>query len=691
MLSTLLFSFALAHAAEPVSTVTIPVTEYLELKRVNEKSWLTSLEEARVSGDWGKRLQITFVGAMTGKPEAIPVLETVPGMSLSGCSGAGLLKVADNSIQLLPTAPRFKLTCDLDVKGNEGGFTLTVLNALVVKADVRGAEGMPVGEDVNRRQIRFERTEPTRAVASDPVNDKPSFQARYQISVTPEETKFQYTILAHNPARTPKAFELKFPNKEVVGAVVTGNAYENADGGLRLKLLPGDSQIRVSGRLPEPAFVSPLGGQGLEHLLIDNHPLLSLDVTGGARRVSPKDAGMRASFASARAYMLGPNDKFAWEKKTLSSFAALSYAVTSAAYTYYASTQSSALVEADFRIDNQGTPEIPVKVPGRATYLEVNGVPQTLTKDADDNLLLRLPSGGGQNVIVQYQAEGAATRAIASVSETLARPPALMSNVSVALQVPRSRGHVFASSLDDVYSRLNRGEVIASLVVFVAFFALLGAMGWTRGARWVCALAIGSFTLMVPDFVVGTLVAALAMWGVHHRRRVRLPTTWRGWIAAGVVALFAGVFLVPNLQRFGEFEGAIGSFEPARPMPKKAMRARGEALGSGGGGADYGAAADLELAEEKAIPPPPAMMAAAPAADEPASDYQGLPARITMPGDGYTLNFNAGMLDADGAVRLRFVTVADWVPRTFTLLLVVLVGWVGWRERRRLREYLVGR
>ncbi|PWU19511.1 MAG: hypothetical protein C5B49_05685 [Bdellovibrio sp.] len=319
--------------AEPASTVTIPIKEYLDLRKQSEKGSITTLEDTRIWGEWKKKLQISFAGATSGKAEPIAVLQQTPGVSLTGCSGSGILKAGDNDIELLPQTARFKVTCELNVKNWET-LTLTVLNSLFLKTEVKGVDPVVSADTVAQRQVSFHRAEIKRELASEPINEEPSFQARYQISAMPEDTKYQYVFLAHNPNRSPKTFELKWQNGEVVSHIDTTDAYETVEKGINFRLVPGQNRIRVTGRFPGHTFKPLLRGKGLEYLLVDNHPLLTLDFNarggsaahaGGARRISIRDTGMSPSFAGGRAFLLSKGDEFAWESKQLEVFSAMTF------------------------------------------------------------------------------------------------------------------------------------------------------------------------------------------------------------------------------------------------------------------------------------------------------------------------------------------------------------------------------
>jgi hypothetical protein len=693
----------LTGAAEAPATVTIPIKDYLDLKKQSDKGSVTTIEETKIWGQWGKRLDISFSGAATGHFEPLPVLQESAGLSLSGCNGQALLKASDGSVQVQPMNARFKISCELAIKNWED-FSLTVLNSLFLRTDVRGADVLVSTDSISQRRVGFHRAEVRRETASAPLNDEPSFQARYQISALPEESKFQYMIFANNPNRTARAFELKLPNGEVVGQVDTTNPYETTKNGLSFKLAPGTSRIRITGRLPKPEFHPPLSGKALEYLLLDNHPLLTLDVTGGTRRVSPKDTGMTPSFMGARAYLLGKNDSFSWQVKTLDVFSSLTYTVTSASYRYYASTQSAALVEANFQIDNQGSPEIPLKIPGQATYLEINGVPQVLTKDKDSQLLLRLPSGTGQQVLVQYKTDASPGRTLASVSEELARPASPMSNVSLALQVPGKRSHLFASGLDDVHSMLRWGDIVRGLIVFLLLTWLMRDMSWGNGWTWFAGGA-GLVIVFQPSWFFWSVVAFGALVLMRHRQRAWAlrPQTWRAW--AGLALLGCFVLAVPILftpayqrsnARMDELReadkdagNASGGYGGGLQQFKKMKEMKGAARAGSVAAAPPPQAQAMNMAEDLPEPEAQADEAPVPAADGIATQsYQGLPAKIAIPSDGYTLYFQSGMLDGEHSIHLRYFTVATWLPRFLLFLFALSFGWIAWQRRQTLRAYL---
>ncbi len=711
-LSSSLIVGADANAASvaPTSTVTIPIQEYLDLRQQNEKAAITSLENVRITGEYGKALEIIFSGSSQGRPTMVSVLGESPGMSLSDCSGSALLKFQneENEVGLLPQAPRFQLKCRLSFKTWEE-VTLLVKNALFVKVDVAGNEPSIDSTSMSDRRIVFRRA--VRRVAEAPVMDEePSVVARYQVSILPEETRFQYFFQIQNPNRASRNFEFNWVNGEVIQKVTFSGEHVATKTGYSFKLEPGENQATIIGRLPKPEFRSALK-KALEYLVIENHPLLTVDMKSGARRVSLSDARVSPRFTGARAYLLGRSDAFNWQSKELQIFPTSTFIVNQAYYRYYWAPRGVSLVEGTFSINNQGNTEVPLKIPGKITYLEVNSVPQVLAQDETGRLIVKVPVGDNQSVSLQYQTEKNAQRTLASVSDDLVRPQTAMTNVSLDLTVPREKSFVYKQGFDGQMDWAGLDWRIAiGAVIFYMYYKLFELMGWSLQTRLFGAFTLGFLAIGVPGLFFWAMVFFLAILCIRARDRITSlrPTTWRGWMmlfafsALGVLLYGAGT---PSFVRFSAKQVSEESYDyadqlrnvaaspPSYGATESKLMARKGREGYGVAGLSASALAKQDRSDNSG-PVPDFATDAAMVEDEEKSElgssetYQGLPVKIPIPNDGYSLHFQGGLFDQTQPVQFTVLTMSRKLLNILQAVLWISLVLLMWRKRNDFREFL---
>ncbi len=700
----------------PTSTVTIPIQEYLDLRQQTEKSSITSLENVRISGEYGKPLEIIFSGSSQGRPQMVGVLGESPGMSLSDCLGSGILQFhnQENEIGLLPQSARFQLKCRITFKSWEE-VTLLVKNALFVKVDVNGIEPSIDATSMSDRRIIFRRA--VRRLAEAPVMDEePSVVARYQVSILPEETKFQYFLQMQNPNRTSRHFEFVWGNGEVVQKVTFSGEHTATKTGYSFKLEPGENHVTITGRLPKSEFRSTLK-KALEYLVIENHPLLTVDVKSGARRVSLSDARVGVRFTGARAYLLGRSDSFNWASKELQIFPTSTFVVNQAHYYYYWAPRGSSLVEGTFKIDNQGSAEIPLQVPGKVTYLEVNQTPQVLAQDETGRLIVKVPVGTSQMLRIQYQTEKNAGRALASVSDELVRPQTAMTNVSLDVSVPREKSFIYKKGLDGQMDWAGLDwQLVLGAVVFYMYFKLFEMMGWSLRSRLFGGGILGFLTCGVLGLFFWVMVFYLLFLCIRGRERIfqMRPTSWRGWVLMCVLSLFGFLLYnaAPNFQRFHskssssygdasyEGESSMDEMAPsplAAPMAKqdyvrRSSVMKGRSGGGVGGGlsrADEASSAGIDIADDELEESEMAFESEAAGTDLGSNEtYQGLPAHIKIPDDGYRLRFRGGLFDQTQPLQFTITTLSRKLVGGIQVTLWILLGVLMWTKRKDFRTFL---
>lgn len=671
----------------PTSTVTIPVQEYLSLVRQNEKPRFVTILGASLGGRFGERLSFTLNGQASSLNEKREFLRFDPqNVSFENCSGDAQIAFDGGSASLLALAPKFTLKCDILPK-NWGQVQFTLVQVMGAKADVAGAEALVLTDPNGDRQISV-----TKAIGGGarPDENLPvTAVGRFRISLLPENARFDYDITVENPARGSRPFEIRFANGESPSRVATDGEYTEDGGVLRLRLKPGSNSVRIEGPYTGANFKSPIAG-GPHYLLIENHQLLQVTTESQARRVSARDAGLSSRFAGQRAFLLQTDgESVAWTTKKLDVLPALGFSVENADYNYFIPTRGKGVVEATFRINNQGQPEIPLAVGGRPLYLEVDGQPQVLATNPDGELLLQL-TPGVRSVYVQYEAPTETRASIGFPFLRLAKPNSVMSQIQSRLSFEDGASLLWAQGLSKSESDLFDFALLASFVLFAAltYFVLAQVpRNWRLGAA-VAAGVIATHSLGVA--LLGVLLLAVAAL-VRHRARLvgwftGIKWTWDktlgGLIVGGGLALAMMLILSFTLLKI---RGDLTTEGPsARNMTAGLLQNKVSSFGAGA----RSAAPMMESYAAEDLADAPAEQAYAEDAVGGGGDYQGLPAKVVVPEGRRVIHFERGLIEASAPVMMFAAFVHPGVPKLLFFLALVTLVTLAYRERASLRSWL---
>lgn len=700
-------------SAAEISSVTIPVAEYMTLKKQSEMPSLTTVDEVAFTGNYGKELSVTIAGASVGTPKPVDVLSfTAQNISLRDCSGNAVLGTDGNSISVLPTASRFKLNCRVSVK-NWATAQVNVLNTLFVRSDVLGSEPTIESASFARRTVSFVRAS---KLAEPLVVGEVTTFGRYRMAVMPEGTNFSYSIEITNPGRGKTPFDIRWPNEEMVQSIRTTMEYEEKPGVLKLSLSPGTNTLMVVGKFRGNNFKAPLE-KGQQYAMVENHPMLQVSLQSPGRRIASSDSGMSPVFNSARAYLLEKGQTITWETKKLEVFATTGYSVPQANYTYFIPEKGEGLVEAQFQIDNQGTPEIPLEVPGTAVYLEVDRVPQVLSKDSENRLLLQL-SQGTHNVLVQYKTKDSFSGWLAPVRLGFARPDALISNASVRVGFLNPVSVLYAKGFNQMLSDFKSREFFAAFFSFLAFFFALGAFGAGKFTRTAFAGGFAFLHLLNPWWLNTTLFCLFCVGCIRYRRpifaffarnfgTIQKPD-WKR-VVLGTFCVFAALFLYKffltgNYSRY-EMQAERANFDGANMLAQSMPQSGGASRArSGRGGApgamskvaamemeEGGVMADGAMAEDQAVQMMEAAAPAAPAPQMSADNYQGLPARVAAPHSQRFIYLSQGLVDEKTQLMLQGLFVQRRYLDIFQFAFLLGVCFWAVRTREKILYFLKAR
>lgn len=665
------------------STVTIPVQEYLNLVRQNEKPRFVTILGASLSGKFGERLSFTLNGQASSLNEKREFLRFDPqNVSFENCSGDAQIAFEGGSASLLALAPKFTLKCDILPK-NWGQVQFTLVQVMGARTDVAGAEALVLTDPNGDRQISV-----TKSVGggSRPEENLPvTAVGRFRISLLPENARFDYDISIENPARGSRPFDIRFANGEIPSRVATDGEYTEEGGVLRLRLKPGSNSVRIEGPYTAPQFKSPIAG-GPHYLLIENHQLLQVTTESQARRVSARDAGLSSRFAGQRAFLLQTDgDTVAWTTKKLDVLPALGFSVESADYNYFIPTRGKGVVEATFRINNQGQPEIPLAVGGRPLYLEVDGQPQVLATNPEGELLLQL-TPGVRSVYVQYEAPTETRASIGFPFLRLAKPNSVMSQIQSRLSFEDGASLLWAQGLSKSESDLLDLSLLARFAMFAAFtyffFSALKKL-------WRIGTAIAAGVIAAHSF--GLALFALLLLGVatlvRHRTRLiawfsGIKWTWDktlgglvvgGGLAIAMVLVFSFTLLKISGDLSGEGPGARNMTAGLLQNKVSSYGARGAAPLMESYAADASPAEAMEQDGGGAIG---------------GGDYQGLPAKVVVPEGRRVIHFERGLIEASAPVMMFAAFVHPGVPKLLFFLALASIFILAYRERAHIRNWL---
>lgn len=695
---------ALVVSEDTKSTVTIPLSDYLNLIKPQESVSLTTIESAVLSGEFGEKLHLRVSGISVGQAAPQAVLASSPQFMISKCSGSANIVNKDQMISVLAKDKKFQVDCELSVK-SWGELVFNFSEVLFVGSDIHGAESSIEGS----RVVLHRKLKELTGAASEVT-----VVGRYQVSVLPESTKFSYYFEINNPNRGKKSYSLPLVNGESVTQIQTAVEYkESEDKKISLNLNPGNNIIQITGALSGTQWASPVPG-ATQYLMIQNNPMLQLKIETSAKRISNEDSRMPASFSSSRTYLLDPKSKFNWEVKKLEVIASTGFSVGQASYYVYVPDAGPGVVEAHFAIQNKGTPELALHIPGKPVYLEIDSQPQVLAKDADGALLTQIPNGDHQ-LMVQYKTEKPFDGWFVDVNELMIHPATVLSNVSIQVGFAKSWAAVFGSALTDYFNMIAWFNVLIGLVAVLFLIAFCKSLKLKKEMQ--SALLVLGFVLhcLKPGLLFLTIAVLLVSLLAHYREQMSTHFgRWNKWQKAGfvvfallVVFVFqnfvtsSGGNIVAQLQIMEDQAqapmGPTSNFSPALSSARSTAKYKGPTakarfLGSGYGGGAAGAAsvavdaAMPETVEAESPPPPPSAVAFAGA--ETGDDFKGLPAKLRIPAAEHSLSFSQGMVDEKVTPKVRLLAVNPIIINVFIWASFLLFIFVVYREREQFIAYL---
>ena len=650
--------------------VTLPLSEYEQLRKLRETSSLTVVDTLKVTGSFGTRtLSLLISGRSSGTLPAATVLESVEGAALAGCDGSALVSRGDGAAYTLtPLGPRFEVRCRLVPSSGDRLSFVAGKAVLFPEGDVADGEFLP-GTDPGDGTRPFT---VVRRIAATGEALAPTATGRYRITLLPDETRFRWTIEVRNPNRGRAPFDLALASGERVQEVVAPRPYDVKEGRTRFALPPGDGTLVLTGTLAGTEFRAPVE-TALSYLLLESHPLLRAVAKTPAKRVSPQETGLPREYRGGQAFLLGKGDTFGWSVTRLEALRATSYAVRSTTQTLFVPADGPVLGQTLFEIDNQGASDLALPASPEPTYAAFGDEAVFLTKDEKGELWLPLASGP-QSLLLQSRQKLGGRLGFATGSLVVPHLPVPSTRYAVELRYP--------DAWVPLYERFGGESRFAApgLDTFVVFlllsgwlFALLRQLAFdSKGALLLAGgLALAAQASGTAAFFV--LAAALVLsvlWlaALVRERSLRLRTL----VVFGALASFAALVVLAVLIPSG-------------------------LLGPGGARAPEGRAVHYEESVSPAAPAgkaarlgttPSSPEAEPQATGEGGTAYEGLPAKVELPRGARSTWWSREMLAADAAPRVRVVLVSGTLVTLAKALVVLAALGLLWGSRRRLLEGL---
>jgi hypothetical protein len=657
---------AQAPPTDGTPRVTLPLSDYEQLRKLRETSSLTVVDTLKVSGSFASRtLSLALSGRSSGVLPAVTLLESVEGAALAGCDGTALVARGDGAAYTLtPLGPRFEVRCRLVPSSGDRLSFVAGKAVLYPEGDVADGEFLP-GADPGDGTRPFT---VVRRIATAGEALAPTATGRYRITLLPDETRFRWTIEVRNPNRGRAPFDLVLASGERVQEVVAPGPYDVKEGRTRFDLPPGDGTIVLTGTLAGSEFRAPVE-TALSYVLLESHPLLRAEAKTPGKRVSPQETGLPREFRGSQAFLLGKGDVFGWSATRLEALRATSYAVRSTTQTLFVPADGPVLGESRFELDNQGASDLALPPSPEPTYAAFGEEAVFLTKNAKGELWLPLASGRQALLLQSRQALG---RTLGFAAGSLAVPhlPVPSTRYAVELRYPDAWVPLY-----ERFGGESRFAVpsLAACVVFLLLsgwlFALLGALRFERRGAALLAgvLALSAFASETAAYVVVAAAAGVTVFWTAAVVRERKPRL-RSLVALGALGAFAALVVlavaIPT--------GLLRSRGPEAPPAEIAFYSES---------AQAPAARKAVRSDVTASPAPEPQVSGG-------ASYEGLPARVELPRGARSTWWSREMLAADAAPIVRVVLAGRTLVSLAQGLVVLAALGLLWRSSPRLRDGL---
>jgi hypothetical protein len=656
-------------SADP--TVAIPLEQYEQLMHrtvPKEPRALTVVDAVHVGGSLAKGVTLSLEGRAFGSRPDVGVIDGAVG--LEGCKqdGVVLSRNAASQIVVTPLADRFSARCRLSLWG-AGPWSFRTVGVV----DVSGAvpDGSLQVHEVADGATELELSPPQPKIAPVAETELPaSVVGRYRVTLQPGETRFRWELAAHNPNPRAIRFALSPRSGESIERVETTAPHEVTSDGWSIDLPSGDTQLVATGVMTGTRFEPPVDGAG-QFVLVDVHPLLHVDVSTDAKRISPAETGLTAEFRASQALLLARGQQLSWTETMLDTLPSARYTVSALQNTYFVGPEGTVDGVSEITLQNEGADQLPLPMRStpRSATIARKPVPLTSSKDGE----LRLPLAQGLNEI-HVQHRGALKTGWGFATGTLEVPGVGAEASSASLEL-RS-GNDWLPLLQKFGKRRWVAAPSVGGLMMLAFFALwmLRVLTWLGVGRRIAApLAVLTGVLSGSEGVVyWVLLLALsfasALWAVARMRQwdIKLAAPPR-LLSIGVATAATAVVLMIGVTLFGDNVRRLWGMSADALAGSDDIALRNTT----------GAGSDSNLTKKRMKNFGPSTVA---------DTYQGLGAELTVPLGEYTVHLQQDMAPAAAPSSVDVVLVSASLAHNLFLLLNFAALALAFAVRRQLLE-----
>ena len=647
------------------STVSIPLTQYDEMRKAGENASATVIDTMTLGGTFHDRsLTMTFAGRSVGTRAAVSVISDAPDVTLSGCSGeAMILRAGKGAYQLVALGGSFTLRCEVRLSGSDRLQMNVQPSVLSVRSAVTDGE-LVAADEGNDGARAFTLV---RQVVGSGETLATTATGRYLITLLPDTSRFRYAIQVHNPNRSTSPLPMKLVSSEHLQQIDSSAPYEIKDGTYVFAMPPGDSTITLTGELRGTSFAPPVAAS-LQYAVIESHPLLRPVMQSTPKRVSTGETGITTQYRGAVAFEIGPNERISWNVTRLEALRAISYAVRSVTHTLFVPANGPVLGESDFQLDNQGAPELALPPTPEPTFVSLGNEPILMTKNTKGDLTVPL-SAGPQSVVVQHRQQVPNWGLIAA-SLNVPRIPVPATYTQVHLRYPEHWLPLWQSfATQATVWRPDTESLLFFVLLALWIERTLSFLGMTTSPRIATALMLAFASGLIPTIAWIAVAACLfvtAVWVAVNRAKWSVA---RIALAVAVTILVAVIwFGATEVKRTGSYSPVSRSEIAATDTATSTEAADTKALG-------YVTRSDGQKAK-------------VPDAARQQDAYQGLPAKFELPGGAREGSFTEQMLATDRPQTVTIVLLSMTLVTWLAAILAVIAAWLLWRERTPIRTAL---
>jgi hypothetical protein len=650
ILFTYLLSMGLVLANNP-QTVIIDLKDYEKMKESLELPSVLVFEKVSLQGSF-KQEQFSFKlsGRKVGKVGKELILKDF-NEGIKNCQGEGLFTLSGNEVYFLPIKDSFTASCDLDLRKN-GNFGLHFQNIHHLENNISDSESIIRKNGAGDQSIEVLR----KFSEIKKSKGKVISNGKYHLTVNPNVTKFHYHFQFSNPNQNKEMVKLELKNGEAIESIESEINVKEEGKSLTIELNPGDNQIQVIGHLEKGQFVSPLESEN-QFFLIESHPLVQVIPQTKWRRISPSESGINPTQVNSKSYYISGEHDITWEVKKLNAFSSLGYSVSRSDYLFYVPKKGKGIVEASFRIDNKGTPEIPFALEGELLYAELDGQAIPMLKD-DKNQLLVSMNQGSHEVKIQYRPAKQANIFATYFNLDLVKPEAVVSSSNLELRLDRVWNPAYGNFSSDLFSLVGAEQLSKAATFFILAFILFSLLKLERSFFLYPLIALSSLLVFKSNYAIalyGLLLVAL----IIRYRQIFITyfhkSNWSKIFIIGgstAVIFFLYVFLQVATQN------VFNKMDEGSQLMSNA----------------YAPSKQLEEMDTVRVTPMGGKGATQSNINSSPDEFEGIPAKIQIPYEGSRFYFSTNLIDSNRKMSFSFLLFKTYV---INLLLLTILGILG--------------